>query len=261
MAGQRESTLLAYEVYVPSGSPRVERLFRVIFAVVLTVFLGFALFLRTVEPQPEIIAEKIARIKARLLIREMKPEPQEEARKKQKKVGEKPADLTKRPELKQKEKVSAEPPPAERKVRRVYGLRKVYARGLGTGGSLSDAVIGKLGNTIDKEVDTLTATSEEVEGRIVSATTITQAPRLVRRVKPEYSEEMLKNRIEGTISVRVLVDVDGRVKKAQALNDLGFGSKELAVEACRALRFEPAMRGTQAVAVWIVVPITFKLLG
>ena len=59
----------------------------------------------------------------------------------------------------------------------------------------------------------------------------------------------------------VLIDVDGKVKDAIVLNDLGFGSAELARKACFDALFEPARRGAEAVAVWITIPIRFELLG
>ena len=122
--------------------------------------------------------------------------------------------------------------------------------------------MGKLGNTLEKEVDTVTATKEEIiKGEVVSTTTVTTAPRFKKRVKPEYTQEMLDNKMEGVIKVKVLVDVDGKIKKAIAFNDLGFGSKEIAVKACFKMLFEPAKRGDVPVAVWIIIPIKFVLLG
>jgi TonB family protein len=72
---------------------------------------------------------------------------------------------------------------------------------------------------------------------------------------------MIENRLEGVIKVKILVDIDGMVKKAELLNDLGFGSGQKALEACYKMEFDPAMRGTEVVAVWIVIPIKFVLLG
>ncbi len=254
--------LKAYELYVPTATPLVERLFKIIFSAVLALFIGGGLYLNSVEPIPQQISEKIARIKTQFLIQEKKKaEVKKEKKKiKKKKPKEKPVDLTKKPELKQKME-DVRPKVKKKKVRRVYGLKRVYSKGIGSGGSLSDAVVGKLGNTINKEVDTITATKEEIKGEVVSATTVTTAPRFKKRVKPEYTKEMLDNKIEGVIKVKVLVDVDGKIKKARALNDLGHGSKNIAVKACFSMLFEPAKRGDEPVAVWIIIPIRFKLLA
>ncbi len=266
---QHTSILKTYEIYVPGGIPFVEILFKVIFLLVLSLFIGFGLYLNSIEPLHQEISEKIDRIKTRFLIQEKKkvveekPKKKKIKKKKSEKKPEKPIDLTKKPLLKQKvDDIKPTVTTTRKKVRRVYGLKRVYSKGIGAGGSLANAVVGKLGNTLEKEVDTVTATKEEViKGEVVSTTTVTTAPRFKRRVKPEYTQEMLDNEVEGVIKVKVLVDVDGRIKKAIALNDLGFGSKEIAVKACFKMLFEPAKRGDVPVAVWIIIPIKFVLLG
>jgi TonB family protein len=126
---------------------------------------------------------------------------------------------------------------------------------------MSDAVIGKLGNTINKDFDTLVATDEEIKGQIVSTTTVTAAPRFRKRVMPNYTPEMIDNRIEGVVKVKALVDIDGKVKKAEALNDLGFEAARQALDASLAMEFDPAMRGKEPVAVWIIIPIRFVMIG
>lgn len=257
---QKTKFLVAYEVYVPTSAPFVERLFGVIFVAVLSVFIGLGLYLNSIKSLPQQFTDRIEKIRTQFLIQEQKRQPA--PKKKEPKKEEKPIDLTKKPELKQpvddiKPKTEDIPKP----VRRVYGLKKVYSKGIGAGGSLSDAVVGKLGNTLNKDIDTITATKEDVKGEVVSTTTVTVAPRFKKQVKPEYTQQMLDNKVEGVIRVKVLVDVDGRIKKAIAMNDLGYGSKEGAVKACFAMEFEPAMRVDQPVAVWIIIPIKFVLLG
>jgi protein TonB len=266
---QQVSILKTYEVYVPAKMPVAEILFKTVFVVVLSLFIGFGLYLNGIEPPVQQIAEKIDRIKTQFLIEEKKkvikaePKKKEIKKKKVKKKPEEPVDLTKKPVMKPKlDDIKSTVTTTRKKVRRVYGLKRVYSKGIGAGGSLANAVVGKLGNTLEKDVDTVTATKEEIiKGEVVSTTTVTTAPRFKRRVKPEYTQEMLDNEIEGVIKVKVLVDVDGKIKKAIALNDLGFGSKDIAVKACFKMLFEPAKRGDVPVAVWIIIPIKFVLLG
>lgn len=261
---KEDSYLKAYEIYVPTGTPLVERIFKAIMVSTVGMFLGLGIYFRTIQPEPQKLEEKIRRINTQFLIKEKKvalPEKKiEKPEKKKPKDDVKPVDLTKKPEMGQKED-DIQKKESPKRVRRVYGLRKVYSKGLGAGGALSDAVVGKLGNTLNKDVDTLNATPEDLKGEVVSVTTITSSPRFLKKVKPEYTEEMIKNKIEGVIKVKVLVDIDGKVKKAIALNDLGFGSGERAINACNSMLFEPAMRGNEPVAVWIIIPIKFVLLG
>jgi len=82
-------------------------------------------------------------------------------------------------------------------VRRVYGLRRVYSTGLGAGGEMADAVIGKRGNTINTDVDTVTATPADLKGRLVSITTVTTAPRLKSDVKPVVYQGNARREVEG----------------------------------------------------------------
>jgi TonB family protein len=178
-----------------------------------------------------------------------------------KNIVENPVDLTGNPQLAQRheeplaEKTNAKP------VRRVYGLQKVYSRGLGTSGAMADAIIGKRGNTLAKEFYTLNATAEHIKGRVVSATTVTKAPAFRKKVPPEYTKEMIDNRVEGVVKVKVLVDIDGRVKQATAINDLGFETASRALKAILETLFFPALRDDEPVAVWIVVPIRFIMIG
>lgn len=257
---QETRFMQAYEVYVPTSAPLVERLFKIIFILVLSLFIGFGAFLNSVEPVQRHFTERIEKIKTQFLIQEKKKVVEKKPKKKKPKKK-KPVDLTKKPELKQKVDEIKKAKPKRKKVRHVYGLKKVYSKGIGAGGSLSDAVVGKLGNTINKDVDTVTASKEDIKGEVVSATTITSNPRYKKKVKPTITEEMRENKIEGVIKVKILVDVDGKVKKAIALNDLGYGSKDIAVKSCFAMEFYPAKRDDKPVAVWIVIPIRFVLLG
>merc|ERR1712098_527705 len=119
---------------------------------------------------------------------------------------EKPVDLTEKPKLKQKiDDIKPTKVVKKRKVRRVYGLKKVYSSGLGSGGAASNAVVGKFGNTTNKNIDTVTASQEEIKGEVVSITTISIAPKVKRRVTPEYTKEMTKNNVTGQIKMKVLV--------------------------------------------------------
>lgn len=257
--------LETYEQYIPSNAPLVENLFKGILIATCILFAVVAYVFSTVEPDPVKISEKIDKLRASFVIQEQKKVEKVE-KKPEKKVEKRdtPVDLTDTPKLKAREDVKAEnplPQKKKKKVRPVYGLRRVYSTGLGSGGKLSDAVVGKYGNTINKDVDTLTATKEDVKGEVVSVTTVSSNPKYIKRPRPQSTPEMRENNVEGTIRVKVLIDIDGKVKKAEVLNDLGHGSAELARQACFAAEFVPAMRNGEPVAVWITIPIRFALLG
>ncbi|MGM0443330.1 MAG: energy transducer TonB [Fibrobacterota bacterium] len=249
------------------------RAFVLIFVIVLLVVGSAAIYLSAMSLPESQLPEKQRVINTRFIMTEQreeekpkkekppeKKEPEEtkpEPKKKKKEV----VDLTKKPELNAEKKSEPQKKDQPEKVRRVYGVKKVYSHGMGSGGSRADGVVGKRGNTLEKSFDTITATEDDLKGELVAAVTVTQAPSFKKRVVPKPTEAMKKNGVEGLIKVKVLVDIDGRVKRAVAQNDLGFGSKEAAVKACLDMRFNPAMRGNDPVAVWITVPVRFKLLN
>lgn len=235
----------------------------------LLVFGAGGYYLRVNNPPPQTIIEQISEAQqTRFIIDEPKPQPKEEKPKpppeeKKEVVREDPVDLTEKPLLnQQKDEIveESEPPPETKPVRRVYGLKKVYSMGIGASGSAADAIIGKRGNTLDTGIDTVTATDADFKGTPVSITTVTAQPRVKRQVKPEYTKEMLQNRVEGVVRVKVMVDIDGRVKRAIVLDDLGYGSKEKVAEACFRMLFEPAMRGEEPVSTWILIKFRFEML-
>ncbi len=173
----------------------------------------------------------------------------------------KPLDLTEKPAPVQAQQETAVEKSSDKPVRRIYGLKRVFSQGLGSTGSLSDAVIGKLGNTLDKEVDTISASEEEIKGTVVSIASITQAPKFKKTVKPLYSKIMLENQVEGVVKLKVLVDIDGRIKKATVLTDIGFDSAQQAMLATKDMEFYPAMVSDQVVAAWIIIPVRFVILS
>jgi hypothetical protein len=260
MAQHPNRNLDIYERYESAQAPKSDRLFTVLLLLCIGVAVGGGIYFRTVKVLPVDFNEQVRRISAQFIIKQkIKPAPVK------KNVEEKaavkaPIDLTPKPVLDQKQD-DIQKPVEKPKVRRVYGLRRVYSRGIGAGGALSDAVVGKLGNTLNKDFDTLTATAADIKGEVVSVTTVTSMPKILKTVKPDYTAEMIQNKIEGSIRLKILVDIDGKVKKAEALNDLGYGSAGRAVQACYEMLFEPAMQGLAPVATIITISIKFVLLG
>jgi len=246
--------------------------FPVILISFLTFFLLAGLYLRSNEGSTELTINKTSKTTTRFMFEEKKkvvtqitpkdppvsksePEPQ--------KVKE-PKDLTTRPlpsqsndDIVEKTESRTEKKP----VRRVYGLKRIYSKGIGASGDASDAIIGKKGNTLDTEIDTFTVTDEELAGELVSITTVTSYPKLKFQVKPEYTEEMLENKIEGVIKAKILIDTDGKVKKVVVLDDLGYGSRQKVHEACLKLEFEPARTAEEPVAVWYMIRFRFEMLN
>ena len=77
---------------------------------------------------------------------------------------------------------------------------------------------------------------------------------------PAYSDEARKAKMQGLVTMRVLVGVDGRVRDVQVTRGIGLGLDENAVRAVRGWQFIPARDGARRpVATWITIETVFRL--
>ena len=80
------------------------------------------------------------------------------------------------------------------------------------------------------------------------------------QVRPSYPAAPRRLGIQGTTLLRVHVLADGRI--GEVLVEKSGGHPDLdqaATEAVRAWRFDPARRGTEPVAMWVLLPVEFRL--
>ncbi len=86
------------------------------------------------------------------------------------------------------------------------------------------------------------------------------APRVIRKVEPEYSEEARKAKYQGTVVLAVQVWEDGRAHNIRVVRTLGLGLDEKAVHAVRQWRFAPGMKARKPVKVAATIEVNFRLL-
>jgi protein TonB len=82
----------------------------------------------------------------------------------------------------------------------------------------------------------------------------------LRNPPPPYPAAARRSGEEGTVTLRVLVTVEGLPARIEL--ERSSGSRLLdaaAIEAVRGWRFQPARRGSQAVEDWALVPLRFRL--
>ncbi|MDI6739182.1 MAG: energy transducer TonB [Candidatus Edwardsbacteria bacterium] len=86
-------------------------------------------------------------------------------------------------------------------------------------------------------------------------------PEPVRMPQPVYPEIAKKVGISGKVYVQMLIDIDGRVIRADIAKSSGNVTlDEAAVEAAKQWLFTPAIApGGKPVRVWVMQPFTFKL--
>jgi protein TonB len=83
-------------------------------------------------------------------------------------------------------------------------------------------------------------------------------PALVAMQAPVYPELAREAGIEGTVVLRVLVDEQGMVRDAIVLQSVR-GLDEAALAAAATAVFRPARQQDRPVAVWVVLPLEFRL--
>ncbi|WP_044182101.1 energy transducer TonB [Hyalangium minutum] len=84
-------------------------------------------------------------------------------------------------------------------------------------------------------------------------------PRLANEVKIPYPEEARRAGIEGTVTLSITIDPEGRVVAARVVSGPGYGLNEAARDAILRFRFKPAIKGGEAVSTEMKYSYTFLL--
>jgi periplasmic protein TonB len=95
---------------------------------------------------------------------------------------------------------------------------------------------------------------------VSAAVTRTAIPRGGYQVTPSYPATARRLGIEGTALLRVFVDAKGHVGDVVVKQSAGHPDLDrAAADAVRRWRFDPARQGTDAVAMWVELPVEFHL--
>jgi periplasmic protein TonB len=86
-----------------------------------------------------------------------------------------------------------------------------------------------------------------------------QAPRLLKEVRADYTEDARQRGVTGEVVLEIVVRRDGSVGDVRILQGLAGGLDDRAVQAVRQWRFSPAQRQGVAVDVIVEVAVEFKL--
>jgi TonB family protein len=86
-------------------------------------------------------------------------------------------------------------------------------------------------------------------------------PRLIREVKPAYTSDAMRAKVQGIVLLQCIVRPDGTVSDIQVLRSLDsvFGLDQEAIKAARQWRFAPGTRMGQPVSVQITIELQFTL--
>ena len=86
-------------------------------------------------------------------------------------------------------------------------------------------------------------------------------PRVIREVKPVYTQAAMQAKIQGSVWLRIVVRETGDVGDIEISRSLDaiYGLDEQAVKAARQWKFEPGRKGGKAVPVQVTLELTFTL--
>jgi len=89
------------------------------------------------------------------------------------------------------------------------------------------------------------------------------SPQLVKEVRPNYTADAMRAKVQGVVEMRAIVLPDGsvdptRIRITRSL-DASLGLDQQAIVAVKQWRFRPGTRDGQPVAVWVNVELTFTL--
>jgi TonB family protein len=86
-------------------------------------------------------------------------------------------------------------------------------------------------------------------------------PRILREVKPQYTADAMRAKVQGTVLLECVVLADGTVGRVDVVKSLDptFGLDAEAVKAAKQWRFQPGTRFGEPVAVLVTIELTFTL--
>jgi protein TonB len=86
-------------------------------------------------------------------------------------------------------------------------------------------------------------------------------PRVLREVKPQYTADAMRAKVQGVVELEAVVLPDGSVGDVQITRSLDhtFGLDNEAIKAVKQWRFEPGRRLGQPVPVLVTIELTFTL--
>jgi len=86
-------------------------------------------------------------------------------------------------------------------------------------------------------------------------------PRVLREVRPNYTADAMRAKVQGTVLIEAVVLPDGTVGQVQVVRSLDtvFGLDQEAIKAAKQWRFAPGTRFGQPVSVLVTIELTFTL--
>jgi TonB family protein len=103
--------------------------------------------------------------------------------------------------------------------------------------------------------------AEFLKGAYLPADAGVERPKLLNDVKPKYTADAMRAKIQGDVEIQVVVNVKGEVERARVSQSLDkvFGLDNEALAAARQFRFEAGTLNGKPVPVAVTLYLTFRL--
>ena len=102
---------------------------------------------------------------------------------------------------------------------------------------------------------------EKCVGRIYEPKEVSLRPKISSKPEPNYSKEAIAHDVRGRVVLKAVLCRTGKVTNVQVIESLPFGMTEKAIEAARAIEFEPAQRNGRRVSEVIRLEYNFGYIG
>jgi periplasmic protein TonB len=124
----------------------------------------------------------------------------------------------------------------------------------------SDVAV-KAGNTVAKSIDQEKLDPNDDQNLPIPADEflVSSMPKLKSEIRIPYPPEARQQNIQGAVVMDLLIDQNGKVRKATLLEGPGYGLNEAALNAIKSFEFEPAKIEQKPVAVKIRYAYRFVL--
>jgi protein TonB len=85
-------------------------------------------------------------------------------------------------------------------------------------------------------------------------------PQILKQSTPDYTDEAIKNKVEGIVILEAVIRKNGRVDSFKVLRGLGYGLEEKAMqEISKNWRFRPGTLEGEPVDVFATIEVQFNL--
>jgi periplasmic protein TonB len=112
---------------------------------------------------------------------------------------------------------------------------------------------GNVQITKDLQVD------QDTDPGINSFVPVEKQPEIVKSAQPDYPEIAKRAGMEGTVYVKILVDKEGKPKRAVVIKSDAEMFNQPSIDAAMKFLFTPAIQDKKPVEIWVVIPFKFRL--